>query len=806
MRFIETAPDIMNNQRIHIKSVSVVSTMVTGAVAFALPITMASAQQNLPFPIAPSASKTGMTLKESKHQWRTTPRRLPKDAPNLVIFMTDDTGFGDTSTFGGPIATPTLTKLAKEGIKFNEFHTTAMCSPTRASLLTGRNHHHVGYGQISEFATDWDGYIGSIPKETATLPQILGAYGYVSGAFGKWHNTPTEDITPTGPFGQWPTGLGFDYFYGFLAGESSQYEPVLFENTLAVEPEKTKDYHLTEDLADHAITFMRNQRMSHPDRPFFIYFTPGAVHGPHQVNNKWSDKYKGKFDQGWEKLREETFARQKKLGVIPANAKLTPMDPSMQKWADIPENQRPFQTRLMEVYAGFLEHTDRQYGRIVDELENLGVKDNTLIIYINGDNGSSAEGIKGSISELLAQNGMPSTVEQHIKVLNEEYGGLKAIGGPLLEDHYHHGWAWAGSTPFKSTKLVAAHFGGTRNPMVISWPAKIKHDSKVRSQFTHVNDIAATIYDILGITTPDFYNGVAQDKLDGASFASTFNNADAKFAKTTQYFEIMGSRGIYQDGWYAGTFGPRIPWDPGASKLAGWDPNKDVWELYNLKEDFSQANDLAKSNPKKLQEMKDAFVVEAAQNKVFPIGGALYIVAYHPEEMKATTLKEWNLYEGMTRIAESQAPKFMSGFSTHATIDAEIPENAEGVLYAVGGISAGFTVYMDKGILYAEYNAMTLNRYKVNSKTAIPTGKVKIEVIVKAKEKKPLAPSVITLKVNGKEVGQVTAETTVPAIFTASETFDVGMDTASAVAMEYHDRVPFKFNGKIEKLNIKYID
>jgi len=768
--------------------------------------TVVSAQANLPFPMTPSASKAGITLKDSKHQWRAEVNRLPEDAPNIVIIMTDDTGFGDTTTFGGSIATPTLSRLAEEGIKFNDFHTTAMCSPTRAALLTGRNHHNAGYGQIAEFASDWDGYIGSIPKATATLPQILGAYGYVSGAFGKWHNTPTTDTTPTGPFGQWPTGLGFDYFYGFIAGETSQYEPALFENTLAVEPERSEDYHLTEDLADHAIKFMRDQRMSNPDKPFFVYFTPGAVHGPHQVNSKWADKYKGKFDQGWEELRKQTFARQKKMGIIPENTKLTPIDPSMQKWKDIPENQRAFQTRLMENFAGFLEHTDRQYGRIIDELDNLGVRDNTLVIYINGDNGSSSEGIKGSIAELLAQNNMPSTVDQHIKVLNEEYGGLKALGGPLLENHYHHGWAWAGSTPFKSTKLVAAHFGGTRNPMVISWPARIKPDSKIRSQFTHVNDIATTIYDILGITPPDFYNGVAQDKLDGVSFAATFEKHDAAVAKTTQYFEIMGSRGIYKDGWFAGTFGPRIPWDPTASKLAGWDPDNDIWELYDLSKDFSQANNIAKQNPEKVQEMKDAFLVEAASNKVLPIGGALYIVAYHPEEMKATTLKEWNMYPGMTRIAESQAPKFMSGFSTHSVIDATIPENAEGVLFSIGGISAGFTVYMDQGVLKAEYNAMTMNRYKVSSIAKIPTGKVKIEIIVKAQEKKPLAPSLITLKVNGKKVGEVIAKITVPAIFTASETFDVGIDLASPVAMDYHDRAPFKFNGEIEKINIRYIN
>ena len=494
------------------------------------------------------------------------------------------------------------------------------------------------------------------------------------------------------------------------------------------------------------------------------------------------------------------------MGIIPANAKLTPIDPTMQKWEDIPEKERAFQSRLMEVYAGFLEHTDVQYGRLIDELENLGIKDNTLIIYINGDNGSSAEGINGSISELLAQNNMPSTVEQQLSVLNAEYGGLDALGGPLLEGMYHHGWAWTGSTPFKSTKLVAAHLGGTRNPMVVSWPAKIKHDPRVRSQFLHVDDIATTIYDILNITPPAFYNGVAQDPMDGISFVNTFDDADAESARTTQYFEIMGSRGIYKDGWFAGTFGPRIPWNPAASKLKDWDPNKDIWELYDLRNDYSQANDLAQKNPEKLKEMQDAFLVEAEKNKVFPIGGSLYIVAYHPEEMKATTLSTWNLYAGMTRIPESQAPKFMSGFSTHSTIDAEIPENANGVLFAVGGISAGFTVFMEDGVLKAEYNAMTLNRYKVSSTGKIPTGNVKIEVIVKASEKKPMAPSTITLLVNGKQVGEVVAKTTVPAIFTASETFDVGMDTGSGVAMEYHEQVPFKFNGTINKIIVKYTD
>lgn len=761
----------------------------------------------LPFPQTPTASIAGRTLAESKHQWRQDPQRLPEDAPNIVIFMTDDAGFSNPDTFGGPVHTPTMTRLAERGVAYNRFHTTAMCSPTRAALLTGRNHHHVGAGQIAEFACDFDGYIGEIPKETATIAQVLSEYGYNTGAFGKWHNTPITHLTTMGPFDLYPTGMGFRYFYGFLAGENSQYEPRLFENTNPIEPPKTAEegYHLTEDLAEQAIKFIRTNQALSPEKPLFIWFTPGAVHGPHQVPKEWADKYKGKFDGGWEALREETYKRQKEMGWIPDTADLTPIDPTMQKWEDIPEEQRAFQTRLMEVYAGFLEHTDAQYGKVVDELERQGLLDNTLIFYINSDNGASAEGIAGTISELLAHNGMVSTVDEHIEVLERDYGGLDALGGPMLESMYHHGWAWAGDTPFKSTKLIAAHFGGTRTPLVISWPKGIKADSKPRDQFHHVIDIAPTIYEILGITPPVLYNGVKQDAIDGASMAYTFEDADAPEQKPPQYFEIMGSRGVYQDGWFAGAFGPRTPWVADMSGLIGWDPDEDVWELYNLKEDFSQAHDLAEEMPKKLQAMKDMFTMEATKNKVFPIGGGLYMVAYHPEERRASTLKEWNFFAGQTRISENLAPKFFSGFSSLSTIEAVLPENAEGVLYCVGGISAGWTVYMDKGYLHAEYNALTLNRYKIKSDKPLPTGNVTIEVELKFDEKKQQTPATVTFRVNGKQVGQGRILRSVPGGFTASETFDIGVDLGSPVALDYYDRAPFKFNGEIEKVNIKYI-
>ena len=767
---------------------------------------MATAQDVLPFPEPPSASVTGKTLKDSRHQWRKTESHLPQDAPNIVIFMTDDAGFSNPSTFGGPVHTPTMDRLAASGISYNAFHTTAMCSPTRAALLTGRNHHRVGAGQIAELASDWDGYVGKIPKSAATFAQVLSYYGYNTAAFGKWHNTPVTDLTILGPFDRFPTGLGFDYFYGFIAGETSQYEPVLFENTNPVEASHDPRYHLTEDLAEKAVQWIRTSKTLEPDKPFLMYFTPGAVHGPHHIFKEWADKYTGKFDEGWDALREMTFEKQKEMGWIPQDAILNPLAKGMQKWDDVPESQRDFQSRLMEIFAGFLEHTDVQYGKIVDEIEQQGLLDNTLIMYILSDNGPSAEGMNGTISELLAQNAMPSTIEQQLEVLKHNYGGMEALGGPKLDIMYHHGWAYSGAAPFQGTKLVAAQFGGTRTPLVISWPKKIKHDGKVRSQFHHVNDIAATIYDILDITPPKRVNGIEQQPLDGISMVYTFNQPEVKTAKITQYFEILGSRGVYHEGWFAGTFGPREPWSTDITGMINWEPEKDEWELYDLSKDYSQSHNLAKEMPEKLAELKAFFDQEAGENLVYPIGASLYGAFFSPSELPSSTLTEWSFYEGQDRIPESMAPKFASGRSTLAVIDAEIGSDAEGVLFALGGISSGFTVYMDKGMLKAEYNAMTLNRYTIESESPITAGKVKIEVETKYDSQERMAPATITLTVNGKQVGQGRIERSVPGVHTASETFDVGKDLGSPVSLDYFDRAPFTFNGRIEKIHITYVN
>ncbi|MEI8211512.1 MAG: arylsulfatase [Planctomycetota bacterium] len=765
----------------------------------------ASAQDDgsvLPFPPTPSASKAGPTLQESTHKRRVEPTRLPKDAPNVLIILIDDVGFGTPDTFGGFAHTPTLSKLRDEGISYNRFHTTAICSPTRAALLTGRNMHRVGSGTIAERAVDWDGYTGVIPKTSATLAEVLRHYGYKTSAFGKWHNSPADQTTAMGPFDKWPNGYGFDFFYGFIAGETSQWEPRLFENTNPVEPPNDEKYHLTEDMADKAIVWMKKHRAFSPDKPFLMYWAPGAAHGPHHIFPSWADKYKGHFDDGWDALREKTFKRQKELGWIPPNAELTPRDETMAAWADVPVSERAFQTRLMEVFAGFVEHTDAQVGKVVDFLDQTGQRDNTIILYIWGDNGSSSEGQKGSISELLAQNQIPNTVEQQINALNE-LGGLKALGSPSTDNMYHAGWAWAGSTPFRSTKLVAAHFGGTRNPLVVSWPKGIKPDKTPRSQFHHVNDIAPTLYEILGITPPKVVNGETQDPIDGVSMAATFTKPDAPETKTSQYFECFGSRGFYKDGWYACTFGPLIPWLNAQPQqgLAEWDSSKDVWQLYDLTKDFSQMRDVAAQHPEKLKELQALFLDDAEKNKVFPIGGSL-LTRIDPSVAIGSSYKSWTFDSATTRMPEFTAPG-LGKKSNIVTIDLEVGENASGVLYALGGASGGLSCYMDQGHLCFEYNMMIIERYVAKSAKKIAPGKHTIVVETGLKTQKPGAPADIVLRVDGKEVARTTAKMTVPAAFTASESFDVGTDLGSTVSRDYYERRPFPFDGNIKKVTVE---
>ncbi len=763
-------------------------------------------QQSLPFPPTPSASVAGRTMQESIYKRRVEPRKLAEDVPNILIVLIDDAGPGLPTTFGGEVETRTMDRIVGQGIAYNRFHTTAMCSPTRASMLTGRNHHRVASGQIAELANDWDGYAGTIPKSSALAAEVLRDYGYSTCAFGKWHNTPAMETTAAGPFENWPTNMGFEYFYGFLAGEASQYEPNLTRNTTSVLPPRTPEqgYHLSEDLADDAIGWLRRHKAFQADKPFYMYWASGAIHGPHHIMKGWADRYKSKFDDGWDAYRERVFHRAKAKGWIPADAQLTPRDPTMPGWDSIPEDEKPFQRRLMEVAAGYAEHVDVQAGRVIDEIDALGYGDNTLIFYVWGDNGSSAEGQNGTISELLAQNGIPTTTQQHIAAL-DTLGGLDVLGSPLTDNQYHAGWAWAGSTPYKGTKLLASHFGGTRNPMAVRWPAKIKADPTPRPQFHHCNDLVPTIYEVVGITPPREVAGVPQDPIDGVSFAYTFDDPAAEGRLRTQYFEIMGSRAIYHDGWMASAFGPRTPWLPGLPPgIQEWTPDKDAWELYNLADDWTQANDLAAEMPDKLSQMKDMFLIEATKNKALPIGGGLWIPILHPEMRLGPPNSEWSFTGGITRMPEVTAPA-LGNRPNVVTIDADIPENANGVFYKLGANSGGLTLFVEDGILCYEYNLFLIMRTKIRAAQKLATGNAKIEVETVYVEPKPGGPLRVTLKVNGAVLAQGVVPVSAPLLFTANDCLDIGIALGSPVSLDYREKAPFKFNGVIDKLDVRYI-
>jgi len=767
----------------------------------------AFASESLPFPPTPSGSKAGPTIAESEYSPLPEQSRLPENAPNIIVIMLDDVGPALPDTYGGVIHTPTLSRLAKDGISYNRFHNSAMCSPTRAALLTGRNHHRVGNGQIAELANDWDGYTGRIPRTSATVAKVLGYYGYATSAFGKWHNTPANETTAVGPYTNWPVGegIGFDYFYGFLAGESSQWEPAVVENTVRLDPSHGKEgYHFTVDMTDKAVSWMKQVRALTPDRPFFMYWAPGASHGPHHIFKEWADKYEGKFDDGWDAMRERIYARQKELGWIPENTVLTTRPDSLAAWDDIPEDERDFQRRLMEVFAGYTEHADVQAGRLIEALDELGIRENTLIFYVWGDNGSSAEGQNGTISELLAQNGIRTEVKDHIHTMNE-LGGLDVLGSSKADNMYHAGWAWAGSTPHRSTKLVAAHFGGTRTPLVVSWPENIKPDGTPRPQFHHVNDVVPTIYDVLSIEPPEQVDGITQDPLDGVSMVYSFDAADAEGKKESQYFEVMGSRSFYHDEWIASVFGPRTPWSPGLDPaIFKWSPNDDEWELHDLRNDYSQAVNLAADNPGKVEELQKAFLEAAKNNKVFPVGGGLWSIVFHPEDAPSNPATEFHYTQEVVGVPEFTAPK-VGARSSLVTIETELTAQSSGVLYALGAFSGGLALWVEDGKLTYEYNLFEIERTQITSSGALPEGKAVIEVETRKAGKDHAGPLDVAIRVNGKEVAKGYVPRSAPLAFTANDAFDVGRDSYSPVSETYFDRKPFAYNGKIDGLKVVYL-
>ena len=743
----------------------------------------------LPLPDLPSGGSAGLTVKESVMP-KIEPIRPPKGAPNVVIVLLDDVGFGAAGTFGGPIATPAMDSLAREGLIYNRFHTTSLCSPTRAALLTGRNHHAVNAGVITEFATDFDGYNSIMPKQAATVAEVLRQNGYNTAAYGKWHNTPVWEISPACPFDRWPTGLGFEEFYGFMGGEAHQYFPGLYHGTTPIErPEHAEHYHLTTDLADQAIRWLNAQKAVAPDKPFFIYWAPGATHAPHQVYPEWVKPYEGKFDQGWDKLREEIFARQKKLGVIPADAKLTPRHESIPAWDSLSADRKKIAARLMEVYAGFLAHTDHEVGRLVQAIKDVGTWDNTLFIYIVGDNGAAAaETIYGVFNEMVSLNGLQ---EDPAVVMSK----LDLFGGPKANNEYPVGFAWAMDTPFQFTKQFASHFGGTRNPMIITWPERIKDKGGLRTQFHHVIDIVPTIYEAAGIEPPRQVSGVAQIPLDGSSLVYSFDQKDAPSPRKTQYFEIMGTRGLYHNGWLACTYHNKIQWKPGP--LPAFEDDR--WELYNIDKDFSEAEDLAAREPKKLQELKELFLVEAARNQVLPLDdrGPARIVGARPTIIGDR--KTFSFREGTTRLPEDIVrTTFNRSYAITSTIEIPSQGEAQGVIVTAGGYFAGFSLYLKEGRPHYTYNYFGSKYTTLAAKEKLPPGKATLRYEFAYDGGGLGKGGAAKLFVNDKLAAEGRLEATVPLGFSADETLDIGMDTGTPAADTYEGAFPF--TGKIEQV------
>ncbi len=751
----------------------------------------------LPRPAQPFEGVAKRTLEGSKSGF-TRPVKAPPDAPNVLLVLIDDAGFGNPSTFGGPVATPTFDKLAAEGLRYNRFHVTALCSPTRAALLSGRNHHAVGFGSISELIGGWPGYSTNWPTSAASIAQILQANGYNTAAIGKWHLT---------------NALGFDYFWGFLGGETSQFDPLLVENNKVIGVPKDKNFYLNDAMAEHSITWIRDQKAQAPDKPFFLYFSTGATHAPHQVPKEWSDKYKGKFDQGWDKLREETFARQKQRGVIPANAKLTPRDPAFPAWDSAPPEEKKVYARQMEVYAGYQENTDHAVGRVVQAIKAMRLADNTLVIYIFGDNGASMEGTEnGTFNEIITLNGIPLTAEQQLKAI-KAYGGLEKWGGPDMDPHYAAAWAWAGNTPFKWGKQVASHLGGIRNPMVISWPKRIKDKGGLRSQFTHCTDIAPTILEAAGLPEPKEVNGVAQMPMHGVSFLSTFDNANAPSRHTQQYFEILGNRAMYKDGWIACWRPDRVPWKLDPPTLARfapdkWNPDDDKCELYNLDEDFSQDNDLSAKYPDKVRELTALFWAEAEKYQVLPLFGEIAFVWGFPKY--STDQTKFTYYSGTENISSGMIPPIYNrSYSISADLDNPgrsglgLRSGIEGVIVAEGSFLGGFSLYVEEGRLKHTYSFLGLKLDTITSRNELPKGKVNVRYEFTADKSGEFATSGTSrLFVNGKQEAEGKIEHTVPLRFTAYAGMDIGTDNGLPVVpkLGYAKLLPKYFKGTIEKV------
>jgi len=764
----------------------------------------------LPIPDRVFGGAVGHTIDTSAPDWSFIPGpSAPEGAPNVLVVLIDDAGFGGPDTFGGGIKTPNLSRVQEMGLTYNRFHVTAVCSPTRAAMLTGRNHHRVGMGGIAELPGPFPGYTGTRPRSCTALPRILRENGYITAGFGKWHMTPGREMGAAGPLDHWPLGWGFDHWWGFLTGAAGQYDPIITQDnsTLGVpEGEDGKLYYFPDDITDKSIEWIHHVRAQDQNKPWFVYYSTGATHAPHHVAKEWADRYKGQFDEGWDVYREKTLERQKKLGVVPQDTELTERPDLFPAWDSLSDAQKKLYARQMEVFAGFSENADWNVGRLLDEIEEMGELDNTLIIYIWGDNGASMEGtITGSFNETTFFNGVVLEADEQLKIIEERFGGVEELGGFHTAPHFAAAWAHANNTPYQWGKQMASHLGGTRDPMVVAWPNRIKAGGDLRSQFTHCIDVVPTILELVGIPEPTSVDGIAQEPMDGTSFAYTLEDADAAEQHTVQYFEMYGSRAIYKDGWWACAKLDKRPWDFSEETLkkygpgSGWDPEKDAWELYYLPDDFSQAHDVAAENPEKLAELKELFWAEAERNRVLPMlaGFAVFFGMLPP----MPTVTRHTFYGDVQNIQTTMIPRIY-GRSYSIEAELKVPDGgAEGVIVAFADFIGGFALWVDEnGLLNHTYQFLGVDTYKQTSTKAVPTGDISVKMLFEIDEPKPGSGGKVTLWANDEQIGEGVMPHSIAMLFTTYAGMDIGRDNGGVVDLAYEEKAPYAFTGTVKKV------
>jgi len=762
----------------------------------------------LPIPDRKFGGALAHTIGQSAADWSMIPGpKPPEGAPNVLLVLIDDAGFGGPEAFGGGISTPNLQRVADNGLTYNRFHVTAVCSPTRAALLTGRNHHRVGMGGVAEFPAPYPGYTGQLPRSCAPFPRVLKENGYVTGGFGKWHLTEGRAFGPAGPFQRWPLQWGFDHFWGFLSGAAGQYDPIITQDNTIVGVPEGKDgetYYFPDDLTDKSVEWLHAVRAQDSEKPWLLYYSTGCSHAPHHVSKEWADKYKGKFDEGWDAYRQHTFERQKELGVIPQDTELTERPEAYKAWDSLSEAEKTLYRRQMEVFAGFSENADWNVGRLLDSVKEMGELDNTIVVYIWGDNGASMEGtFTGSFNETTFFNGVILEPEEQLKII-EKYGGVEELGGEHTAPHYAAPWAHANNTPFQWGKQMASHLGGTRDPMVISWPDGIKSRGEIRSQFTHAIDVGPTILELVGLPEAKMVDGIEQQPMDGTSFAYSLEDAAADERHTVQYFENYGSRAIYKDGWWASAKLDKLPWDlsPATLKRFGpdvYDPDADEWELYYLPDDFSQAHNLAAEKPEKLAEMVELFWQEAERNNVLPLLGGFAVFFGMLPPMPTET--RFPFAGDVQNVSMTLTPHIM-GRSYAIEGEIHVPEGgAEGVIVANADFIGGYALWVDEqGLLNHTYQFLGVDTYRQTSTEPIPTGDVMVKMLFEADKPIPGSGGNVTLWANDKQIGEGYIPHTVAKLYTTYAGMDIGRDNGGVVDLDYEDKAPYAFTGTVKEV------